>query len=365
MTRIPVSIVIPVWNAVEMTRTCLAALRPTLGPADQVVVVDNGSRGETPAVLASIGWIDVVTHEENKGFAGGCNAGAAKARNPVVIFLNNDTVPTPGWIEGMAAPFDDPQVGATGPMSNMVSGAQLWEDPGYRPRSIADIARHADALRRRAAGRWQQVDRLVGFCLAVRTPVFAEIGGFDETFGLGGCEDDDLCNRLRFAGWRLLIVEDTFVHHIGHQTFQLNDIDWYGLQQDNMGRLREKLDGTVPVSFVVLCGDQPVPLIATLVGIQQTMGGVPCEVVLLVPDRAPLSEVLAGVGGVRVVDIPGVPEERAWQVGQHTATGLRRALLRAGEAVDIDAVQRLVDTHPREARPTPVGMVMKRVADPG
>jgi O-methyltransferase/8-demethyl-8-(2,3-dimethoxy-alpha-L-rhamnosyl)tetracenomycin-C 4'-O-methyltransferase len=198
------------------------------------------------------------------------------------------------------------------------------------------------------------VDLLIGFCLAVRTSVFTEIGGFDEGFGIGGCEDDDLCNRLRFAGWRLVVVEDTFVHHIGHQTFDANQLDWLAIEEDNETKLERKLDGSVPVSFVVLCGDEPVPLIDTLVGIQQTMGEVAYEVVLLVPDREPLTEVLEGVDGVRVVDVPGVPEDDAWQIGNYTATGLRRAMLRAGETMDVRALQRLVDTDVSRVRPAAV-----------
>lgn len=361
MTRPAVTIVIPAWNAVAMTRSCLAALRPTLGPDDQVVVVDNGSRDDTPSFLASQPWVDVVTHEENLGFAAGCNAGARRARHPVVVFLNNDTLPTPGWVDGLVAPFADAQVGATGPMSNFVSGPQILADPDYRPRNIADIAEYAAALRVRAAGTWRETVRLVGFCLAVRTAVFAEIGGFDEDFGIGGCEDDDLCNRLRFAGWRLVIVEDTFVHHIGHQTFEANEVDWFALQEENLGRLQQKLTGGFQVSFVVLCGERPVPLIATLVSIQQTMGAVPFQVLLLVPDRGPVADVLAGVGGVTVVDVPGVSEERAWQIGKHSATGLRRALLRAGEVVHVPSMQRLLDTDPRLTHPTFVGVPVEGI----
>src|SRR5690349_675605 len=113
--------------------SCLETLRDTLGPDDQVVVVDNGSRDETAAFLASAGWVEVVTHEQNKGFAAGCNAGAQRARNPVVVFLNNDTLPTSGWIEGLVAPFADARVGATGPMSNMASGPQMLVDDAYAP----------------------------------------------------------------------------------------------------------------------------------------------------------------------------------------------------------------------------------------
>src|SRR5689334_16143805 len=150
VTRPAVTIVIPAWNAVDMTRSCLETLRDTLGRDDQVVVVDNGSRDGTPALLAAQPWVEVVTHAQNEGFAAGCNAGARRARNPVVVFLNNDTLLPPHWIDGLVAPFADPGVGATGPMSNVVSGPQLLADDAYRPQDYQDVVRHAEAIRRRA-----------------------------------------------------------------------------------------------------------------------------------------------------------------------------------------------------------------------
>src|SRR6185312_2997670 len=72
VTRPAVTIVIPAWNAVKMTMSCLTTLRDTLGPDDQVVVVDNGSTDGTPAFLATQSWVEVVTHEQNEGFAAGC-----------------------------------------------------------------------------------------------------------------------------------------------------------------------------------------------------------------------------------------------------------------------------------------------------
>src|SRR6059058_6081153 len=85
------SIVIPVWNQWDVTRACLDSLRPTLGPRDEVIIVDNGSEDETPARLAAYPWARVITNAENRGFAIACNQGAAAAQRDVVVLLNNDT----------------------------------------------------------------------------------------------------------------------------------------------------------------------------------------------------------------------------------------------------------------------------------
>jgi GT2 family glycosyltransferase len=248
------TIVIPAWNEWALTRACLETLRPTLSLRDKVVVVDNGSVDGTAAGLRAYSWVQVVSHQENLGFAAGCNSGAAVATSDVVVFLNNDTLLSARWLDGLLAPFADASVGATGPRSNFVSGPQLVEGVDYNPERPATLSRFARSWRDEHRGRTSEVQRLVGFCLAVRREHFEAIGGFDETFGIGGAEDDDLCLRLADAGHRLLITHESFVHHHGHRTFEGNGVDWYALQEKNLahlaakrGRRQRRIDAAAPL----------------------------------------------------------------------------------------------------------------------
>src|SRR3954469_21906044 len=233
MGHAPATIVILAWNEWPATRACLESLRPTLGPRDQVVVVDNGSVDETPDGLRRYRWAEVVTNAENRGFAGGSNQGAAQARNDIVIFLNNDTIVPSRWLDGLVAAFDDPTVVAAGPRSNEVSGLQKVLQPGYVGSRPADVQRFARTWREEHRGQVTDVSRLVGFCLAVRRSAFERIGGFDEGFGLGGYEDDDLCARIAGTGGPLVIAHESYVHHEGHVSFDGNGVDWGQLQQAN------------------------------------------------------------------------------------------------------------------------------------
>ena len=241
MRRPPVSIVILAWNAWPSTEHCLDSLRPTLGVRDQVIVVDNGSTDATPRRLARYPWIEVVTNDENHGFAGGCNDGAAAARHDIVIFLNNDTVLTGRWIDALVAPIlDDPTVGATGPRSNFVSGPQVAEGASYLNGDTAGMRRFARQWAQAHRGQTSETERLVGFCLAVRRDLFEELGGFDPGYGIGGYEDDDLCRRVIDTGHRLLIAHESFVHHDGHQTFDANGLDWFAEQESNRARFETR-----------------------------------------------------------------------------------------------------------------------------
>lgn len=239
MQRSPVTIVILAWNAWDATKACLDSLRTTLGVRDQVVVVDNGSSDGTSTRLRQYPWVHVITNDDNRGFAAGCNQGAAAAVNDVLVFLNNDTVLPRRWIDPLVRPMDDdPNVGATGPRSNFVSGPQVAVGASYAdPRGMREFAKD---WAERNRGRTSTVDRLVGFCLAVRRQAFEAIGGFDENYGNGGYEDDDLCRRLVGDGWSLLIAHDSFVHHEGHRTFDENGLDWFAEQESNKSRFEER-----------------------------------------------------------------------------------------------------------------------------
>lgn len=313
--RPPATIVIPVWNRWDQTAPCLQALRPTLGPADRVVVVDNGSTDGTAAGLAPLaagsggGWLRVVTNPVNRGFAAACNQGADLAAadpvpDEVVVYLNNDTVPVEGWLDLLLAPLAlDPGLGATGPRSNYVSGPQLvpGADYGGAPGSGA----HRDWVRvwerRHRDTPPTEVRRLVGFALAVRRRALDDVRGFDEDFGTGGFEDDDLCDRLWGAGWRLAVVHPSYVHHEGHATFAGNGLDVMEVQERNRvvfeGKLAERA-GPVLLSACLIVKDEEEALPSCLAALR----GVVDEVVVYDTGSTDRTREIARDAGAIVVE---------------------------------------------------------------
>ena len=102
------SIVIPVHNRSSLTRQCLDRL--LTGSAErtefEVIVVDDASSDDTSDVLAARHDLEIVTHEETAGFAKSCNSGAAIVRGRYLVFLNNDTLPEPGWLDALVSYSD-------------------------------------------------------------------------------------------------------------------------------------------------------------------------------------------------------------------------------------------------------------------
>lgn len=236
--RTPVTIVILAWNTWSETEACLESLFPTLGVRDEVVVVDNGSRDATPERLADYPWLRTLTNPENRGFAAGCNQGAAVATREIIVFLNNDTFLSGAWIDRLVEPLGATDVVAAGPRSNFVSGPQLVPAVDYHDRPSLDA--FVEAWGRTYQGQVESTNRLVGFCLAVKASAFRSIGGFDEGYDIGGYEDDDLCRRLVTAGGALMIAHASYVHHSGHRTFDANGVDWACQELHNRERFLAK-----------------------------------------------------------------------------------------------------------------------------
>ncbi|SOC89508.1 Glycosyltransferases, probably involved in cell wall biogenesis [Curtobacterium sp. 314Chir4.1] len=112
MTR--VSVVVPVRDDAAHLRQCLDALAGQSVPADEVIVVDNGSRDDSAAVAESAGA--VVLTERVRGIARASARGYDRASGDVLVRLDADSIPPPGWIGDALRLLDDPEVVAvTGP----------------------------------------------------------------------------------------------------------------------------------------------------------------------------------------------------------------------------------------------------------
>lgn len=238
---VPVSIIIPAYNQLEYCRQCVASIQANTRPPYRLILVDNASTDGVGAFFDEVAGAEAVHAPENLGFAGGVNLGLARAEGHAVI-LNSDTIVPPGWLERLsAALLHEADVGLAGPRSNCVSGSQ--EIPGLALESYGAIMDYAAERARTHAGQRRDVARLVGFCMMIRDAVLAELGGFDEAYGIGNFEDDDYCLRALRAGWRLCVAEDCFVFHYGSRTFLgmgIVDGAWDALLQGNQARFEEK-----------------------------------------------------------------------------------------------------------------------------
>lgn len=208
------SIVIPSYNQRDLLRQCLESIKECTPEPHEIIVVDNGSADGTLEYLKSLGrQVRYYRSEKNLGFAGGVNLGLMMARGTTLLFINNDTVVTAGWLSNLLHCLNHcPNAGLVGSVTNYISGEQLVQT-SYN--DLDEMRAFAAVQNRRNPDLWGLTGRLTGFCVLMRREFFSRLGYFDEGFLVGNCEDDDFGFRARLLGAELVIAGDSFVHHVG------------------------------------------------------------------------------------------------------------------------------------------------------
>ena len=209
------SIVIPVYGQLRHTLACLRALaaHPPSTPVE-VIVVDDGSGDDTATTLPRIQGLRYHRRARNAGFIAACNDGAAMARGEFLVFLNNDTVPQPGWLDALLATFDaDPSIGLVGAQLLYPDG-RLQEAGGvvFSDGSAWNHGRFESPADPRYA-YLRDADYVSGAALAIPRPLFHEVGGFDARYAPAYYEDTDLAFAVRAAGHRVVFQPASRVVH--------------------------------------------------------------------------------------------------------------------------------------------------------
>jgi len=227
------SVVIPVHGGQEDLDRCILSLSSCLDYIEEVIVIDNGSGINIP----DYPWVKSILNDSNLGFAVASNQGARMATAETILFLNSDTVvPKAGLMRLLESLNQSRTIAAAGPYTNNCGHFQRIT-PTYLDEDGINL--FADSFAARATDD-RDTDMLVGFCLAVRKSALDEIGLFDERFGLGTFEDNDLSYRLRRAGYRLVISRRSYIHHEGSKTMRrlavtrsLKSFDLQALLEEN------------------------------------------------------------------------------------------------------------------------------------
>ena len=201
-----VTVVIPTFNDFRLTLKCVrAVLENTHSHGLELVVVDNGSALHVSHALAAQLPDDPRVHllrsPVNANFAGGSNMGALASSGSTLVFLNNDTLVQPGWLDPLLAPLDDPDVLGTQslllyPDGEIQTAGTIFVDEHLLPCHL--LAGQEEPSQLRALERWP-FTAMTAACLAVRARDFFAVNGFDTGFR-NGFEDVDLCMRLRSTG---------------------------------------------------------------------------------------------------------------------------------------------------------------------
>ncbi len=218
MPNLRVSFVSSLHNCLPLTQAMLDSLEQTIElEKHQVILIDDASSDETPAFLDALEnrpGFTILRNEKNLGFAASNNKAVKTAIYDTIVFINNDLEFSDGWLEPMLEALNSaPQAGAVGNVqrnfeTGLVDHAGIFFD-------LQGLPTHAHKHRCQPPnGKLIERNAMTAACLVIKKEILLEIGGFDEAYQ-NGCEDVDLCMKLKSKGLRLYVsLESVIRHHI-------------------------------------------------------------------------------------------------------------------------------------------------------
>lgn len=215
------SIIILTYNQLDYTKKCIESIRQYTAPNRyEIIVVDNNSTDGTVCWLEQQQDIVFIANSENKGFAQGCNQGILKAKADNILLLNNDVVVTQNWLSNLLTCLHSSEdIGAVCPVTNFCS---YYQSIPVSYKSLDEMQDFASKHNKTNPALWEERLKLIAFCMLIKKEVIYEIGLLDKRFFPANYEDDDYSFRIRFAGYRLILCKDTFVHHFGSVSLKSN-----------------------------------------------------------------------------------------------------------------------------------------------
>lgn len=221
------AVVIPTRDTLDLTVRCVARLHEAGSLVSETVVVDDGGRDATAALLAErFPAVRVLRTARSEGFTRAANRGAAATTASLLLFLNSDTEIAPAAVRALLAAFaGDPRLGIAGAALHYPDGSPQWSSgpTPTLPWLFALASGLGAALHRLPGyGRLREPRRaggdaawVSGAAMTVRREVWNRLGPFDERFAFYA-QDLDLCLRAGAAGWRVAVLAEVPVlHHHG------------------------------------------------------------------------------------------------------------------------------------------------------
>jgi len=219
-----VCIIIPYREYIDMTRTCVEALRAVTEYGNyEIVLVDNWSLSDEAAAfareMAGLANVRVLRVAERFNYSLLNNLAVAETRSEFLLFLNNDVFVTqPSWLARMVGEaLADPLVGIVGAKllypngtvqhAGVVLGVGGVADHAHRGRAADDPGYMARAVCA------QEFSAVTAACLLCRRDAFAAVGGFDEIDLRVAFNDVDLCLKAGAAGWRVVWTPGVVAEH--------------------------------------------------------------------------------------------------------------------------------------------------------
>jgi GT2 family glycosyltransferase len=200
-----VSVVVCTYNGGRTLEQCLRSLRALDYPDYEVIVVDDGSTDDTPAIVSRFPNIRVV-RQANRGLSVARNVGLQAATGAVVAYTDSDCFADPDWLTHLVDQLRRSGAAAVG-------GPNLSPEDGW----LAACVAAAPGQPTHVLESDQVAEHIPGCNMAFLREALLAINGFDPQYRKAG-DDVDVCWRLQQAGHWITFAPAAFVWHHRRQT---------------------------------------------------------------------------------------------------------------------------------------------------
>ena len=238
-----VSIIIPHYNGKELLYNCINSIYQNIDIKNfEIIVVDNGSTDDSVHNIKQLfSEVVIISNQNNVGYSGGCNIGAQSAQGKYLLFLNNDTEHSKGWIEKLVNFLDShPDTFAVQPKILNIKNREYFDYAGGSGGFLDHYGfpyvkgRIFNTLEK-DTGQYDKASEIFwssGAAMMVRGDIFNQLNGFDEVY-FAYMEEIDLCWRAQSLQYKIWSVPDALIYHYGKQTIKQNTIKSHYLNHRN------------------------------------------------------------------------------------------------------------------------------------
>lgn len=237
------SIIVPIYDAPEVTERCLINLELYSGNAEVILVDDNSKLKATKDIIGIFSqnnnW-QVVYHEKSLGHSRACEHGGMFSKRKYICFLNSDAIITPWSWSGAVEAFEaDSKIAVVGPSTSWTATPQKIRRAEYCRHYWDDwqiISFAKKYITKQPPRCWVQLPFVGGFAFFVRRKIWIEYGGFDENLPDYGNEVV-FCKRVLRDGYQVVWTKNSYIHHLGQSSYgkrySLDEIKKIGIWVEN------------------------------------------------------------------------------------------------------------------------------------
>ncbi len=223
------AVVILNWNTEDFLRKFLPGLLASVSKVDgaEVIVADNDSSDSSMVVMSEVfPQVRTIRLEKNFGFTGGYNRAFSEIDCEYFVLINSDIEVREDWLEPLVKWMDThPECGACAPKLHSWQEQDKFEYAGAAGGYIDKYGYpfcRGRVLKRLETDHGQydapaDVFWATGACLMVRSCVYKSLNGLDDRF-FAHMEEIDLCWRMQLEGWKVTVVPESVVYHVGGGT---------------------------------------------------------------------------------------------------------------------------------------------------